>query len=165
MNRYGVTNEPRAAGSPLEIMKVDLERPRECEVLVEITATGIGHTDAFTLSGPIPKGSILGDGGVGVVVDVGSGVASVRKGGRVSRTTRRMPASGPPACPEIPCTAIRSMQGKGVMPDGTSRFPIRGEKLHHHMGCPTVSNFTCCRRSRSPRRTRPNASAACQPVL
>ena len=135
------------AGRPLEIMEVDLEGPRAGEVLVEIKATGICHTDEFTLSGADPEGlfpAILGHEGAGIVVDVGPGVTSVKKGDHVIPLYT-------PECRECPsclsrktnlCTAIRSTQGQGLMPDGTSRFSIGGEKLHHYMGCSTFSNFT-----------------------
>src|SRR5690606_6159328 len=131
-----------AAGKPLEIMEVDLEGPRAGEVLVEIKATGICHTDEFTLSGADPEGifpSILGHEGAGVVVDVGPGVTSVKKGDHVIPLYT-------PECRECPsclsqktnlCTAIRSTQGQGLMPDGTSRFSVNGEKLFHYMGCST----------------------------
>jgi S-(hydroxymethyl)glutathione dehydrogenase/alcohol dehydrogenase len=136
-----------AAGKPLEIMEVDLEGPREGEVLVEIKATGICHTDEFTLSGADPEGlfpAILGHEGAGVVVDVGKGVTSVKKGDHVIPLYT-------PECRQCPsclsrktnlCTAIRATQGQGVMPDGTSRFSIGKEKLYHYMGCSTFSNFT-----------------------
>ena len=136
-----------AAGKPLEIMEVDLEGPRAGEVLVEVKATGICHTDEFTLSGADPEGlfpAILGHEGAGVVVDVGPGVTSVKKGDHVI-------ALYTPECRQCPsclsrktnlCTAIRSTQGQGLMPDGTSRFSIGGEKLFHYMGCSTFSNFT-----------------------
>ncbi len=135
------------AGKPLEIMEVDLEGPREGEVLIEVKATGICHTDEFTLSGADPEGifpAILGHEGAGVVVDVGPGVTSLRKGDHV------IPLYTPEcrACPSCLsqktnlCTAIRSTQGQGLMPDGTSRFSLNGEKIHHYMGCSTFSNFT-----------------------
>src|ERR1700690_877914 len=136
-----------AAGKPLEIMEVDLDGPREGEVLVEIKATGICHTDEFTLSGADPEGlfpAILGHEGAGVVVDVGPGVTSLRKGDHVIPLYT-------PECRQCKsctshktnlCTAIRSTQGQGVMPDGTSRFSIRGKKIHHYMGCSTFSNHT-----------------------
>ncbi|MFC5585854.1 S-(hydroxymethyl)glutathione dehydrogenase/class III alcohol dehydrogenase [Nitratireductor kimnyeongensis] len=135
------------AGKPLEIMEVDLEGPRAGEVLIEVKATGICHTDEFTLSGADPEGifpAILGHEGAGVVVDVGPGVTSLKKGDHVIPLYT-------PECRECPsclsqktnlCTAIRSTQGQGLMPDGTSRFSINGEKLHHYMGCSTFSNFT-----------------------
>ncbi|WP_367714534.1 S-(hydroxymethyl)glutathione dehydrogenase/class III alcohol dehydrogenase [Nitratireductor sp. GISD-1A_MAKvit] len=135
------------AGKPLEIMEVDLEGPREGEVLIEVKATGICHTDEFTLSGADPEGifpAILGHEGAGIVVDVGPGVTSLKKGDHVIPLYT-------PECRECPsclsqktnlCTAIRSTQGQGLMPDGTSRFSINGEKLHHYMGCSTFANFT-----------------------
>ncbi len=136
-----------AAGKPLEIMEVDLEGPREGEVLVEIKATGVCHTDDFTLSGADPEGlfpSILGHEGAGVVVDVGKGVASVRKGDHVIP----LYTSECRQCPSCLsrktnlCTAIRTTQGQGLMPDGTSRFSIGKERIFHYMGCSTFSNFT-----------------------
>jgi S-(hydroxymethyl)glutathione dehydrogenase/alcohol dehydrogenase len=136
-----------AAGKPLEILEVDLEGPKFGEVLVEIKATGICHTDEFTLSGADPEGlfpSILGHEGAGVVVDVGMGVTSLAKGDHVIPLYT-------PECRQCPsclsrktnlCTAIRSTQGQGLMPDGTSRFSVGGEKIFHYMGCSTFSNFT-----------------------
>src|ERR671925_2406788 len=148
----GVTMKTRAAvavaaGKPLEIMEVDLDGPKSGEVLVEIKATGICHTDEFTLSGADPEGifpAILGHEGAGVVVDVGPGVTSVKKGDHV------IPLYTPKcrSCPSCLsrktnlCTAIRGTQGQGVMPDGTSRFSVEGRKIHHYMGCSTFSNFT-----------------------
>jgi S-(hydroxymethyl)glutathione dehydrogenase / alcohol dehydrogenase len=135
------------AGKPLEIMTVQLEGPKAGEVLVEIKATGICHTDDFTLSGADPEGlfpAILGHEGAGVVVDVGPGVTSVKKGDHVIPLYT-------PECRECPsclsrktnlCTAIRATQGQGVMPDGTSRFSLGGQKLHHYMGCSTFANYT-----------------------
>ena len=136
-----------AAGKPLEVTDVKLDGPRTGEVLVEIKATGICHTDEFTLSGADPEGlfpAILGHEGAGVVVDIGPGVTSVKKGDHV------IPLYTPECrtCPSCLsrktnlCTAIRATQGQGVMPDGTSRFSIGGEKIHHYMGCSTFSNFT-----------------------
>ncbi|MEO9168851.1 MAG: S-(hydroxymethyl)glutathione dehydrogenase/class III alcohol dehydrogenase [Aestuariivirga sp.] len=135
------------AGKPLEIVEVDLEGPKAGEVLIEIKATGICHTDEFTLSGSDPEGlfpAILGHEGAGVVVDVGPGVTSVKKGDHV------IPLYTPECrtCPSCLsrktnlCTAIRSTQGQGVMPDGTSRFSYKGQKIHHYMGCSTFSNYT-----------------------
>ena len=136
-----------AAGKPLTIETVDLEGPRAGEVLVEIKATGICHTDEFTRSGGDPEGlfpAILGHEGAGVVVDVGAGVTSVRKGDHVIPLYT-------PECRQCKsclsrktnlCTAIRATQGKGLMPDGTSRFSLDGRKLHHYMGCSTFANFT-----------------------
>ena len=135
------------AGKPLEIVEVDLEGPRAGEVLVEIKATGICHTDDFTLSGADPEGifpAILGHEGAGVVVDVGAGVTSVKKGDHVIPLYT-------PECRECPsclsrktnlCTAIRTTQGQGLMPDGTSRFSFEGKPIHHYMGCSTFSNYT-----------------------
>ncbi len=137
-----------AAGKPLEVTEVNLEGPKAGEVLVEIKATGICHTDEFTLSGADPEGlfpAILGHEGAGVVVDVGPGVTSVRKGDHVIPLYT-------PECRECPsclsrktnlCTAIRGTQGKGLMPDGTSRFStLDGDPILHYMGCSTFSNFT-----------------------
>jgi S-(hydroxymethyl)glutathione dehydrogenase / alcohol dehydrogenase len=135
------------AGKPLEIMDVDLEGPRAGEVLVEVKATGICHTDAFTLSGGDPEGifpSILGHEGAGVVVEVGAGVKSLKVGDHVIPLYT-------PECRECEyclnpktnlCQAIRTTQGKGLMPDGTSRFSIGGKPLFHYMGCSTFSNYT-----------------------
>src|SRR5512138_1928061 len=132
---------------PLEVMEVDLDGPKAGEVLVEIKATGICHTDEFTLSGADPEGlfpAILGHEGAGIVVDVGPGVISVKKGDHIIPLYT-------PECRQCPsclsrktnlCTAIRATQGQGVMPDGTSRFSIGGDKVHHYMGCSTFANFT-----------------------
>jgi S-(hydroxymethyl)glutathione dehydrogenase/alcohol dehydrogenase len=136
-----------AAGKPLEIATVQLDGPKAGEVLVEIKATGICHTDDFTLSGADPEGlfpAILGHEGAGVVVDTGPGVTSVKKGDHVIPLYT-------PECRQCPsclsrktnlCTAIRATQGQGVMPDGTSRFSLDGKKLYHYMGCSTFANFT-----------------------
>src|ERR1700692_671562 len=136
-----------AAGKPLEVTTVQLEGPREGEVLVEIKATGICHTDEFTLSGADPEGlfpAILGHEGAGVVVDIGRGVTSVKKGDHVIPLYT-------PECRQCPsclsrktnlCTAIRATQGQGLMPDGTSRFSIGGERVLHYMGTSTFSSFT-----------------------
>ena len=135
------------AGKPLTICEVDLEGPRAGEVLVEVKATGICHTDEFTLSGADPEGLfpvILGHEGAGIVVEVGAGVKSVRRGDHVIPLYT-------PECRECPsclsrktnlCTAIRSTQGQGVMPDGTSRFSLDGKPIMHYMGCSTFSNYT-----------------------
>jgi S-(hydroxymethyl)glutathione dehydrogenase/alcohol dehydrogenase len=135
------------AGKPLSIETVDLEGPRAGEVLVEIKSTGICHTDEFTLSGADPEGlfpAILGHEGAGVVVDVGKGVTSVKKGDHVIPLYT-------PECRECSyctsgrtnlCQAIRETQGQGVMPDGSSRFSLNGEKLFHYMGTSTFSNHT-----------------------
>jgi len=136
-----------AAGKPLEISTIQLEGPREGEVLVEIKATGVCHTDEFTLSGADPEGlfpAILGHEGAGVVVDIGRGVTSVNKGDHVIPLYT-------PECRQCPsclsrktnlCTAIRATQGQGLMPDGTSRFSMGGKPIHHYMGTSTFSNFT-----------------------
>src|SRR6201998_4764703 len=135
------------AGKPLSIETVDLAGPRAGEVLVEIKATGICHTDQYTLSGADPEGlfpAILGHEGAGIVVEAGPGVSSVRAGDHVIPLYT-------PECRECKsclsqktnlCTAIRATQGKGVMPDGTSRFKYKGETIYHYMGCSTFSNFT-----------------------
>jgi S-(hydroxymethyl)glutathione dehydrogenase/alcohol dehydrogenase len=135
------------AGAPLTIETVQLEGPRAGEVLVEIKATGICHTDQFTLSGADPEGlfpAILGHEGAGVVVDVGPGVTTLKKGDHVIPLYT-------PECRQCKsclsrktnlCTAIRGTQGKGVMPDGTSRFSFGGKPVLHYMGCSTFANFT-----------------------
>ncbi|WCR10937.1 S-(hydroxymethyl)glutathione dehydrogenase/class III alcohol dehydrogenase [Paracoccus stylophorae] len=136
------------AGKPLEVMEVNLAGPKEGEVLVEIKATGICHTDEFTRSGEDPEGlfpAILGHEGAGVVVEVGAGVTSVRPGDHVIPLYT-------PECRECAsclsgktnlCTRIRATQGQGLMPDGTSRFSLDdGTPIHHYMGCSTFSNFT-----------------------
>ena len=135
------------AKQPLEIVEVDLDGPKAGEVLVEIMATGICHTDAYTLDGFDSEGifpSILGHEGAGIVREVGPGVTSVAPGDHV------IPLYTPEcrACKSCLsrktnlCTAIRATQGKGLMPDGTSRFSIGGKKVHHYMGCSTFSNHT-----------------------
>ena len=135
------------AGTPLEIVEVDLEGPKAGEVLVEIKATGVCHTDEFTLSGADPEGlfpAILGHEGAGIVREVGAGVTTLKPGDHVIPLYT-------PECRQCPsclsrktnlCTAIRATQGQGVMPDGTSRFSYKGQKVHHYMGCSTFSNFT-----------------------
>ncbi|HXC28791.1 MAG TPA: S-(hydroxymethyl)glutathione dehydrogenase/class III alcohol dehydrogenase [Stellaceae bacterium] len=135
------------AGKPLTIETVRLDGPKAGEVLVEVKATGICHTDAFTLSGGDPEGlfpAILGHEGAGIVVDVGPGVTTLKKGDHVIPLYT-------PECRQCEsclsrktnlCTAIRSTQGQGVMPDGTSRFSMGGQKIHHYMGTSTFSNFT-----------------------
>jgi S-(hydroxymethyl)glutathione dehydrogenase/alcohol dehydrogenase len=135
------------AGKPLEIVELDLEGPKAGEVLVEIKATGVCHTDEFTLSGADPEGlfpAILGHEGAGVVVEIGAGVTTLKPGDHVIPLYT-------PECRQCPsclsrktnlCTAIRSTQGQGLMPDGTSRFSYKGQKVHHYMGCSTFSNFT-----------------------
>jgi S-(hydroxymethyl)glutathione dehydrogenase/alcohol dehydrogenase len=135
------------AGKPLSIEEVDLAGPREGEVLVEVRASGICHTDKYTLSGADPEGifpSILGHEGAGVVVDVGPGVKSLRKGDHVIPLYT-------PECRECDyclsqktnlCQKIRVTQGRGQMPDGTSRFSCNGKPIHHYMGTSTFSNYT-----------------------
>jgi S-(hydroxymethyl)glutathione dehydrogenase/alcohol dehydrogenase len=135
------------AGKPLVIETVDLDGPKVGEVLVEIKASGVCHTDEFTRSGADPEGlfpAIFGHEGAGVVVDVGAGVTTLRKGDHVIPLYT-------PECRQCKsclsrktnlCTAIRATQGKGLMPDGTSRFSIGGKPIHHYMGCSTFSNFT-----------------------
>ena len=136
-----------AAGQPLSIETVQLDGPRAGEVLIEIKATGICHTDEFTRSGADPEGlfpAIFGHEGAGVVVDVGPGVTSVKKGDHVIPLYT-------PECRQCKsclshktnlCTSIRATQGKGLMPDGTSRFSLGGKMIHHYMGCSTFSNYT-----------------------
>jgi S-(hydroxymethyl)glutathione dehydrogenase/alcohol dehydrogenase len=137
-----------AAGQPLEIMEVNLEGPRAGEVLVEIRATGICHTDEFTRSGADPEGlfpAILGHEGAGVVLEVGAGVTSVQPGDHVIPLYT-------PECRQCPsclsrktnlCTAIRATQGQGLMPDGTSRFSmLDGTPILHYMGCSTFAQHT-----------------------
>jgi len=135
------------AGTPLVIEEVDLEGPKAGEVLVEIKATGVCHTDEFTRSGGDPEGLfpvIFGHEGAGIVREVGAGVTSVKPGDHVIPLYT-------PECRQCKsclsrktnlCTAIRATQGKGMMPDGTSRFSIKGKPIHHYMGCSTFSNFT-----------------------
>lgn len=135
------------AGKPLSLETVDLEGPKAGEVLVEIKATGICHTDAYTLSGVDPEGlfpAILGHEGAGVVVEVGPDVKSLKPGDHV------IPLYTPECrCCDFClsgktnlCQAIRSTQGKGLMPDGTSRFSLNGETLYHYMGTSTFANYT-----------------------
>ncbi|HVJ00458.1 MAG TPA: S-(hydroxymethyl)glutathione dehydrogenase/class III alcohol dehydrogenase [Sphingomonas sp.] len=136
-----------APKQPLEIVELDLEGPKTGEVLVEIMATGICHTDAYTLDGLDSEGlfpSVLGHEGAGIVREVGAGVTSVAPGDHVIPLYT-------PECRQCKsclsgktnlCTAIRATQGKGVMPDGTSRFSYKGQTIHHYMGCSTFSNFT-----------------------
>ena len=135
------------AGKPLTIETIEVQGPREGEVLVEIKATGICHTDAFTLSGADPEGlfpSVLGHEGAGVVVDTGAGVTSVKKGDHVIPLYT-------PECRQCDyctsgrtnlCQAIRETQGQGLMPDETSRLSLNGDRLFHYMGTSTFSNYT-----------------------
>ncbi len=135
------------AGKPLEIVELDLEGPKEGEVLIEIKASGICHTDAYTLSGADPEGifpSILGHEGAGVVVEKGPNVKSLDVGDHVIPLYT-------PECRECEyclnpktnlCQSIRTTQGQGLMPDGTSRFSYNGKKIYHYMGTSTFSQFT-----------------------
>lgn len=135
------------AGKPLSIETVQLEGPKAGEVLIEIKATGICHTDAYTLSGADPEGlfpAILGHEGAGIIVELGSGVTSLKAGDHVIPLYT-------PECRQCEyclsmktnlCQAIRETQGKGLMPDGTSRFSLDGQMLHHYMGTSTFANYT-----------------------
>jgi S-(hydroxymethyl)glutathione dehydrogenase/alcohol dehydrogenase len=135
------------AGQPLEICDVDLEGPKEGEVLVELKATGVCHTDAFTLSGDDPEGvfpSILGHEGAGIVVEVGPGVSTLKPDDHVIPLYTA-------ECGECEyclnpktnlCQAVRETQGQGLMPDGTSRFSLNGKPLMHYMGCSTFSQYS-----------------------
>ncbi|HQR47799.1 MAG TPA: S-(hydroxymethyl)glutathione dehydrogenase/class III alcohol dehydrogenase [Steroidobacteraceae bacterium] len=135
------------ARRPLEIVELDLDGPKSGEVLIEIKATGICHTDAYTLDGFDSEGifpSVLGHEGAGVVVEIGPGVTSVKPGDHVIPLYT-------PECRQCKsclsrktnlCTAIRATQGKGVMPDGTTRFSLKGRPIFHYMGCSTFSNYT-----------------------
>ena len=151
-NEYKIIMDVKAAvafasGEPLRIETVQLEAPQPGEVLVEIKATGVCHTDAYTLSGADPEGlfpTILGHEGGGIVAEVGEGVTSVKPGDKVIPLYT-------PECRQCEyclsqktnlCQAIRSTQGKGVMPNGTSRFSLNGEKLYHYMGTSTFANYT-----------------------
>jgi S-(hydroxymethyl)glutathione dehydrogenase/alcohol dehydrogenase len=136
-----------AAGKPLSVTEVEIGGPREGEVLVEVKATGLCHTDLYTLSGADPEGlfpAILGHEGAGIVREVGAGVTSVKPGDHVIPLYT-------PECRQCKtclsqrsnlCTAIRGTQGKGVMPDGSSRFSCEGSPVMHYMGCSTFANFT-----------------------
>ena len=142
--RAAVAYEP---GKPLVVETVQLEGPKAGEVLVEIKATGICHTDEFTRSGADPEGlfpAIFGHEGAGIVVDIGPGVTTLKKGDHVIPLYI-------PECRQCKaclsrktnlCTSIRATQGKGVMPDGTSRFSRAGKPIHHYMGCSTFANFS-----------------------
>ena len=135
------------AGKPLELLEIDLEGPKDGEVLVEIKATGICHTDAYTLSGKDPEGlfpSVMGHEGAGIVQEVGKGVKNLKPGDHVIPLYT-------PECRECEyclnpktnlCQSIRNTQGQGLMPDGTSRFSYKGEKIFHYMGTSTFSNYT-----------------------
>jgi S-(hydroxymethyl)glutathione dehydrogenase/alcohol dehydrogenase len=136
-----------AAGEPLQVVEIDVEPPRAGEVLVRIVATGVCHTDAFTLSGDDPEGvfpSVLGHEGGGIVVEVGDGVTSVKPGDHViplytaECRVCKFCKSGKTNL----CQAVRATQGKGLMPDGTSRFSYDGQPLFHYMGTSTFSEYT-----------------------
>ena len=136
-----------AAGKPLEIVDIDVESPRAGEALVRISHTGVCHTDAFTLSGDDPEGlfpAVLGHEGGGVVVEVGEGVTSVKPGDHViplyTAECRKCKfcLSGKTNL----CQAVRATQGRGLMPDGTSRFSYQGKPIYHYMGCSTFSEYT-----------------------
>ena len=135
------------AGKPLEIVEIDVAPPRAGEVLLQITHTGVCHTDAFTLSGDDPEGlfpAVLGHEGAGIVIEVGEGVTSVAPGDHVIPLYTA-------ECGECLfcksgktnlCISVRATQGKGVMPDGTTRFSYKGQPIHHYMGCSTFSEYT-----------------------
>ena len=135
------------AGKPLQIVEIDVEPPRKGEVLIKITHTGVCHTDAFTLSGDDPEGifpAVLGHEGAGIVVEVGEGVTSVKPGDHVIPLYTA-------ECGECLfcksgktnlCVSVRATQGKGVMPDGTTRFSYNGQPIYHYMGCSTFSEYT-----------------------
>ncbi len=136
-----------AAGKPLEIVEIDVAPPKKGEVLVRITHTGVCHTDAFTLSGSDPEGlfpCVLGHEGAGHVVDVGEGVTSVKPGDHVIPlyTAECGQCLFCKSGKTNLCVAVRATQGKGVMPDGTSRFSYQGKPLYHYMGCSTFSEYT-----------------------
>ena len=134
-------------GKPLEIVEIDVAPPKRGEVLIKITHTGVCHTDAFTLSGSDPEGVfpvVLGHEGAGVVVEVGEGVTSVKPGDHVIPLYTA-------ECGECEfcksgktnlCVAVRATQGKGLMPDGTTRFSYNGQPIYHYMGCSTFSEYT-----------------------
>src|SRR6195952_1136377 len=135
------------AGSPLTIETIEIEGPKAGEVMVEVMATGVCHTDYYTLSGADPEGlfpAILGHEGAGIVREVGAGVTSLKVGDHVIPLYT-------PECRQCKsclsgktnlCTAIRATQGQGLMPDGTTRFSYKGQPIFHYMGCSTFSNFT-----------------------
>jgi S-(hydroxymethyl)glutathione dehydrogenase/alcohol dehydrogenase len=135
------------AGQPLQVVEIDVAPPKKGEVLVRITHTGVCHTDAFTLSGDDPEGlfpAVLGHEGAGVVVEVGEGVTSIKPGDHVIPLYTA-------ECGECLfctsgktnlCVSVRATQGKGVMPDGTTRFSYNGQPLYHYMGCSTFSEYT-----------------------
>lgn len=138
-----------AAGKPLEIVEIDVAGPKAGEVLIEIKASGVCHTDAFTLSGDDPEGlfpAVLGHEGAGVVVEIGEGVKSVAVGDHViplytaECRVCKFCTSGKTNL----CSSVRSTQGRGLMPDETTRFSLNGKPLYHYMGTSTFSNYTVC---------------------
>ncbi|MDO8694228.1 MAG: S-(hydroxymethyl)glutathione dehydrogenase/class III alcohol dehydrogenase [Sheuella sp.] len=136
-----------AAGQPLQIVEIDVAPPRKGEVLIKITHTGVCHTDAFTLSGDDPEGLfpvVLGHEGAGIVIEVGDGVTSVKPGDHVIPlyTAECRECLFCKSGKTNLCIAVRATQGKGVMPDGTSRFSYNGQPLYHYMGCSTFSEYT-----------------------
>ena len=136
-----------AAGQPLEIVEIDVAPPKKGEVLIRITHTGVCHTDAFTLSGDDPEGvfpAVLGHEGAGIVVEVGEGVTSVQPGDHVIRlyTAECGQCLFCQSGKTNLCTAVRATQGKGLMPDGTTRFSYNGQPIYHYMGCSTFSEYT-----------------------
>ena len=135
------------AGKPLQVVEIDVAPPHKGEVLIKVTHTGVCHTDAYTLGGDDPEGlfpAVLGHEGAGIVVEVGEGVTSVKPGDHVIPLytaecgTCEFCRSGKTNL----CVAVRATQGKGVMPDGTSRFSYKGQPLYHYMGCSTFSEYT-----------------------
>ena len=135
------------AGKPLQIVEIDVAPPKKGEVLVRITHTGVCHTDAFTLSGDDPEGlfpAVLGHEGAGIVVEVGEGVTSVQPGDHVIPlyTAECGQCLFCKSGKTNLCVSVRATQGKGVMPDGTSRFSYNGQPIYHYMGCSTFSEYT-----------------------
>ena len=136
-----------APGKPLEIVELDVAPPQKGEVLVKITHTGVCHTDAFTLSGADPEGIfpvVLGHEGAGIVVEIGEGVTSVQPGDHVIPlyTAECRECLFCKSGKTNPCVAVRATQGKGLMPDGTTRFSYKGQPIYHYMGCSTFSEYT-----------------------
>lgn len=136
-----------AAGEPLKIVEIDVEKPRKGEVMIKVTHTGVCHTDAFTLSGDDPEGifpAVLGHEGAGIVVEVGEGVTSVKPGDHVIPlyTAECRECEFCKSGKTNLCVAVRATQGNGVMPDGTTRFSYNGEPVYHYMGCSTFSEYT-----------------------
>lgn len=143
-SRAAVAFEP---GQPLQIVEIDVAPPRAGEVLLRITHTGVCHTDAFTLSGDDPEGvfpAVLGHEGAGVVVQVGEGVTSVQPGDHVIPlyTAECRQCLFCKSGKTNLCTAVRATQGKGLMPDGSTRFSYQGQPVYHYMGCSTFSEYT-----------------------